>query len=178
MKEPRIPAARTPADRSLDLRRVKVAISEQQKDAGGSAASNRRGLSASTASAPGTAGGQQVKKLLPVKPKSDPLERKNPHDVKQQVASGAATTAVALDSSVAARPRSWPNKLEVSRLFEDQLKVLSIRYLVSSLLSFHLNLQISRLNRDIWSRLETSPCQRIRFNRRITNELWFNREEK
>ncbi|XP_043277061.1 uncharacterized protein [Venturia canescens] len=120
LKEPRIPPTRTPADRSLDLRRVKVAISEQQKDTGGFAAGTKRGVSASIASAPGTAAGQQVKKSLPVKPRSDPLERKNPHEAKQQQQlSGTAVTAVALDSSIATRPRSWPNKLEVkSRYLE------------------------------------------------------------
>lgn len=64
-----------------------------------------------TTSAPSTT--QQVKKPLLIKPKSDPLERKIPQEEKQVVS----------DSAAALRPKSWPNKLEVS-LFD--LQVISI----------------------------------------------------
>ena len=122
-KEPRAPSARTSASRSLDLRRVKMAISEHTDKSSSSAAS---GTIITTTSAPSTT--QQVKKpLLVVKPKSDPPERKMPstnarQDHKRQINSGetrSAAAAVATAAATAAatatlRPKSWPNKLEVS----------------------------------------------------------------
>ncbi|KAK9310375.1 hypothetical protein QLX08_000358 [Tetragonisca angustula] len=94
IKEPRPASSRsTITNRSLDLKRVKMAISEH----------NHKTLKQ-------MAQQQQPKKVFN-KPKSDPLERKMQND-KQ-------TTT----DTTSSRPKSWPNKLEVkSRYLEPRNK--------------------------------------------------------
>ncbi|XP_076248847.1 uncharacterized protein LOC143188463 isoform X1 [Calliopsis andreniformis] len=96
VKEPRPASSRsTTTNRSLDLKRVKMVISEH----------NDKTLKQMTAAQP-------VKKVLNNnnnKPKSDPMERKMPDD-KQT-------------TTDATRPKSWPNKIEVkSRYLEPRNK--------------------------------------------------------
>lgn len=91
LKEPQVPPNRSMINRSLDLKRVKMAISEH----------NDKTLKQIPSS-------KQTKKVLG-KPKTDPLERKMQED-KQVV-------------SETARPKSWPNKIEVkSRYLEPRNK--------------------------------------------------------
>ncbi|CAL7935273.1 unnamed protein product [Xylocopa violacea] len=96
IKEPRPQSSRsTTTNRSLDLKRVKMVISEH----------NHKTLKQMAATQQ-----QQPKKVFN-KPKSDPLERKMQND-KQPVAH--------TDTN---RPKSWPNKLEVkSRYLEPRNK--------------------------------------------------------
>ncbi|XP_070171814.1 serine-rich adhesin for platelets [Polyergus mexicanus] len=93
LKEPQVPPNRSMINRSLDLKRVKMAISEH----------NDKTLKQIPSS-------KQTKKALG-KPKTDPLERKMQED-KQIV-------------SETARPKSWPNKIEVkSRYLEPRNKYI------------------------------------------------------
>ncbi|XP_071572323.1 uncharacterized protein [Temnothorax nylanderi] len=91
LKESRAPPNRSTISRSLDLKRVKMAISEH----------NDKTLKQIPSSKP-------TKKVL-CKPKTDPLERKMQED--KQI------------TSETARPKSWPNKIEVkSRYLEPRNK--------------------------------------------------------
>ncbi|XP_020707456.2 uncharacterized protein LOC105684979 isoform X1 [Athalia rosae] len=83
MKEPRATSSRTSASRSLDLRKVRMVISEH----------NDKTLKQPTVA-------PQAKKIPISKPKTDPLDRRM-HQEK--------LTA----SDTVSRPRSWPNKIEV-----------------------------------------------------------------
>lgn len=82
-QEPRPASSRLTTNRSLDLKRVKMVISEH----------NDKTLKQMTVV-------QQTKKALH-KPKSDPMERKLQDD--KQTTTDTTTT----------RPKSWPNKIEV-----------------------------------------------------------------
>ncbi|XP_012279426.1 uncharacterized protein LOC105699191 isoform X2 [Orussus abietinus] len=94
LKEPKIPSSRSSVSRSLDLRRVKMAISEHNDK--------------TTKPVPAVPPPQPKKPLN--KPKTDPLERKMQEDKSH-----------AGDSTM--RPRSWPNKVEVkSRYLEPRSK--------------------------------------------------------
>ncbi|XP_068968534.1 uncharacterized protein [Bombus flavifrons] len=101
IKEPRPSSSRsTITNRSLDLKRVKMAISEH----------NHKTLKQMAVAQQQQQQQQQPKKVFN-KPKSDPLERKMQTD-KQ------ATT-----DTTNSRPKSWPNKLEVkSRYLEPRNK--------------------------------------------------------
>nr|XP_034178164.1 uncharacterized protein LOC117603279 isoform X1 [Osmia lignaria]XP_034178173.1 uncharacterized protein LOC117603279 isoform X1 [Osmia lignaria]XP_034178179.1 uncharacterized protein LOC117603279 isoform X1 [Osmia lignaria]XP_034178184.1 uncharacterized protein LOC117603279 isoform X1 [Osmia lignaria] len=94
IKEPRPTSSRSMTNRSLDLKRVKMVISEH----------NHKTLKQMA-----VVQQQQTKKVFN-KPKSDPLERKMQND-KQ------------ITTTETNRPKSWPNKLEVkSRYLEPRNK--------------------------------------------------------
>ncbi|XP_046414539.1 uncharacterized protein LOC124176835 isoform X1 [Neodiprion fabricii] len=84
LKEPRATSSRTSASRSVELRKVKMVMSEH----------NDKTLKQVAPPAP------QTKKIPLSKPKTDPLDRKLPHEK-------------LIASEISSRPRSWPNKIEV-----------------------------------------------------------------
>ncbi|XP_046735507.1 uncharacterized protein LOC124404977 isoform X3 [Diprion similis] len=84
LKEPRATSSRTSASRSVELRKVKMVMSEH----------NDKTLKQVAPPAP------QTKKIPLNKPKTDPLDRKLPHEK-------------LIASEISSRPRSWPNKIEV-----------------------------------------------------------------
>ncbi|XP_033224067.1 uncharacterized protein LOC117177463 isoform X2 [Belonocnema kinseyi] len=93
LKDPKMPSGRLSTNRSLDIKRVKTAITEY----------NGKSVKSTT-----TTTTQQTKRVVS-KPKTDPLERKMQEE--------KPTTDSAL------RPKSWPNKAEVkSRYLEPRNK--------------------------------------------------------
>ncbi|KAF7994913.1 hypothetical protein HCN44_004385 [Aphidius gifuensis] len=97
MKDIKTPPNRTSASRSLDLRRVKMTITDQVDLKTTTTTTTKSNIS-------------QIKNIM-TKPKTDPLERK------------MQTTKIGQTIEANIRPKSWPNKLEVkSRYLEPRTK--------------------------------------------------------